>query len=570
MRSILRVAAVLIAVAGIVDPVFARRTREPLAIDFRLSPSATASAVRDRLVALLGSDVTSSQGEAPAAVVMIGAADPPPIRPGVPISVVTLTPRGPNVRLVRLTQPDVVMPGQEAAIAAELVSTGLVGQVTQIDLEQDGVRLARVEHRWAEDSERFTARFTYVPAATGIHRVHITARTLAGESTSDDNSADIGVVATSRTLRIAVYEPRPSWSSGFVRRALESDPVFDVSAVVHASRGIDVRAGSPPAALTAAALARFDAVIVGAPEDLRSAEIQALDAFSRVRGGAVVFVPDRQPSGAFLSLLPAIAFEPSLTEKSQPLETDRAVGVAASELAVMRDPGRGGVALASVVQQGRPRAVIASWPHGAGRILFSGALDAWRFRAGDNDGFARFWTGTIANVAASAARPLTVSLDRPLVAPGEPVVVRVALGSGKNTEGVQASLVGTNGAQQFVRLWPLAEAGTFEAVTAAAAGEYLIRVSNTGGDIAETPLLVAKDVRHPPALDDESLRFLAAATGGSLAEPDDLTPIRRHLRTLSRPLAIERTHPMRSAWWSLAFVGALGFEWALARRRGAR
>ena len=43
-----------------------------------------------------------------------------------------------------------------------------------------------------------------------------------------------------------------------------------------------------------------------------------------------------------------------------------------------------------------PSSVIVSMPRGDGRLVVSGALDAWRFRSEDEAAFDRFWQSTIA------------------------------------------------------------------------------------------------------------------------------------------------------------------------------
>jgi hypothetical protein len=570
MTRALRVIAVLIAVGGLIDPAWAVRRLQPLPVVIRIGSSAAAASIRDRLVASLGTDFVVNTGAAPAAIVLIGSAAVPSLRDGMPISVVDLVPAGPNVRLVRVVPPDTVLPGQDAAIAAEFEASGLAGQSSTIDLEQDGVRLARIDHRWSRDGERFTALLSYPPPATGIQRATVVAQPIAAERTADDNAADVPVVAAARTLRVAIYEPRPSWASGFVRRALESDAAFDVASLTRSSRGIDVRAGTPPNALTAAALAPFDAVLVGAPEELRATEVEALDEYAHVRGGAVVFLPDRRPSGRYATLLPAARFEELLLEKGLRLEDGHAAGVSASELALPQRLTGGGVALASITHQGTTRAVIASWPRGPGRIVFSGALDAWRFRARDEDAFARFWTSAVANVAAASSRRLSVSVSHAIAAPDEPVAVRAVLRRGEQLR-LEASLVDEEGRQRFVRLWPVAEPGAFEGIVTVPAGRYVVRVNGDGGVRAETPLIVADGVRHPPDLDQDALALLAAATGGVASTASDLGLVERHLRGLRGSLeAPARLYPMRSVWWGLAFAAALCGEWTLARRRGAR
>ena len=320
---------------------------------------------------------------------MIGNASGTSLPEGVPISLVSVAPLGgPNVRVVRAAPPEPVLPGQEVVLGVQFEAIGLAGRSSTIDLEQDGVRLARVEHPWTDDAERFTATLRYAPPSSGIQRVTVVARPIAGEITGGDNAADLAIVATARTLRVAAFEPRPSWAAAFVRRALEADPVFDVSSLTRPSRGVEVRAATFPHGLTRPALAPFDAVLAGAPEELSAAEVDALDAFAQERGGAVILLPDRRPSGPYVRLFPSARFEEALLEKPIVVQAQGRAAFSASEFALPHDLEAGGVAIASAAWRGGERAVVASWPRGAGRVIVSGALDAWRYRAGNEDGFA--------------------------------------------------------------------------------------------------------------------------------------------------------------------------------------
>ena len=571
MTRALRALAVLLAIAALIDPAFAVRRPQPIAVDIRGASSTHAAAIRDRLAADLRDQIAVDTGEPPAAVVMTGDAGALPLPAGVPISLVSLAPPGgPNVRLVHVPPPEPVLPGQEVVVTVQFEATGLSGRSSTIDLEQDGVRLARVEHSWTLDAERFTASLRYAPPTSGIQRVTVIAHPIAGELSDEDNAADLAIVATARTLRVAAYEPRPSWGAGFVRRALESDPVFEVSSLVRASRGIEVRAGTPPRGLTAPALAPFDAVIAGAPEELSGAEVDALDAFAQERGGAVILLPDRRPSGSYVRLFPSARFDEMLLEKPVAVQAQGRAAFSASEFALPRSLEAGGVSIASTGE----RPVVASWPRGAGRVIVSGALDAWRYRAGNEEAFGRFWTGTIAAAAAAAPPRLSISVQPALAAPGQPVTVRATVrtpASAGAIPPVDAALVAADGSQQFVRLWPLAEPGAFEGTASAPrAGRYEARASLAGELMASAALLVADGVRQPPRYDRDAMELVAAATGGVVTDQFHLEPLERHLRSLGRRDAPADRHPTRSAWWGLAFAAALCGEWALRRRGGAR
>jgi len=570
----LRAVSIMLAITAVIDPAFAVRRPRPLAVELRVAPSPAAAAIRERLVANLRDRIHVGAGEPPAAVVVIGEAMETALPGKVPISVVSVGPiGGPNVRLVHAAPPDTVLPGQEAVAAVRFEAIGLAGRSSTIDLEQDGVRLARVEHQWTRDPERFTASLRYAPAVAGLQKVTVVSQPIAGELSEQDNAVDLPLVAVARTLRVAAYEPRPSWAAGFVRRALEADPVFEVSSLVRASRGIEVRAGTIPLGLTAAALAPFTAAIVGAPEELTAAEVAALDAFAAERGGAVILLPDRRPSGSYVRLFPSVRFEEALLEKPIAVHWRGSTTFNASEFALPGDLEAGGVAIASTAWQGGERAVVASWPRGAGRVIVSGALDAWRYRAGSEEAFGRFWTGTIAAAAAAAPPRLAVTVRPALAAPGQPVTIRAAVratSAAGPIPPVEASLVAADGSQQFVRLWPLAEPGVFEGtIDAPHAGRFEARASLAGGPTASAPVLVDA-VRQPPGDDRDAIALVAAATGGIVTDGAHLEPLERHLRGLERGEVSADRHPARSAWWVFAFAAALCGEWALRRRGGLR
>ncbi len=575
MTRALRALAVLLAIAALIDPAFAVRRARPIAVDVRVESSADAAAIRARLAEDLRDQIAVDTGEPPAAVVVIGEASVFPLPASVPISLVSVAPLGgPNVRVVDASPPEPVLPGQEVVLTVQFEAIGLAGHSSTIDLEQDGVRLARVEHPWTRDAERFTAGLRYVPPISGIQKVTVVARQIAGELSNEDNAADLPIVATARTLRVAAYEPRPSWAAGFVRRALESDPVFDVSSMVRPSRGVEVRAGTPPHGLTASALAPFDAVLVGAPEELSGREVDALDAFVQERGGGVILLPDRPPSGSYVRLFPSARFDEALLEKPVAVRAQGKTAFTASEFALARGLEAGGAAIATTAWQGGDRAVVASWPRGAGRVIVSGALDAWRYRAGNEDAFGRFWTGTIAAVAAAAPPRLSVSVQPALAAPEQPVTIRATVRTSSSADAIPpvgASLVAADGSQQFVRLWPLAEPGAFEGVASAPrAGRYEARASLAGDLMAGAPLLVADVVRHPPGHDRDAMALVAAATGGVVTDGSHLEPLERHLRSLGHREVPADRHPTRSVWWGFAFAAALCGEWALRRRGGSR
>ena len=431
--TLLRSAAVATGLVGLIDPSWTARRPAPVPVEVKAPADLQRAAgdVRRNLENQLRDRITFDSDAQPAAVVLVGRTGSMTSldRDGVSISTVSLGSPAPNVRVIAAVDPDPVRVGWTATVGAVVEGVGMAGKASRIVLEQRGVEIAREEHRWKENAERFDARLHYTPPSSGTSTVTLRVLPFDGEAVVTDNAVDLRLAVSERRLNVLVHEPRPSWNAAFVRRSLEQDPSFEVSTIVQASKGLAVRAGSPPAALTAAALSPFDVVLIGAPEELRQSEIEALLTFARIRGGAVVFLPDRRPAGRYLELIPSAKFDEVLVDSAIAIQSIAGAPLRASEIAVFRASLPGASVLASIelsIDRGK-RPVVLEWPVGAGRIVFSGAMDAWRFRAAPDDGFGRFWRSRIAEAAAAAPSRLEASITPGVPRPGQDVTIRARI-----------------------------------------------------------------------------------------------------------------------------------------------
>lgn len=577
----LRLLALGIAIGGIVDPAVSVWRTRPLRLDVRLlEESSSAHAAREQLLSGLKHEFAAvTGGESDALVLVGGRPDVSALPAGVPVSTISLIPTAANVRVLDAVSPPVARPGQEVRVVAEIEAIGMAGSTSVIMLEQQGIALGRLEHRWTLGRERFHAALPFTPPAPGISALRIIATPTARESDVTDNAADFRVISLARPLKVLTFEARPSWPVAFIRRALESDPMFQVASFTRASRGAEVTAGNPPASLIAGRLNAYDAVLVGAPEELGRADVDALDYFARIRGGAVIFVPDRRPAGPYTTLVSAGDFEQILIDLPVSIEARGRPLLRASELALPRRLGPSAVVMAALSRTSASRAVVCAWPSGAGRVIYAGALDAWRFRNQDDDGFARFWREAVGEAAAASPGPLEIDLQPAIVRPRFPVTVRATIRQTEMTTRsdravtippVTAQLVASNGAANTIRLWPAAEIGVYEGVIEATApGRYDVRVS-AGSHTVDTVLLVNADAIPFAATSDDALRVIAEATGGASAHADDIRPVVDHLLGMPRAGEQATARPMRSAWVIMPFAGLLTAEWALRRRRGLR
>lgn len=563
---VLRILALALAIGAIVDPALPIDRRMPATVRlYAAAGDPDVPAVVARLRAALAGRVDLIDAGSGQENVVVGSAPAvDAVRAGTPISVVSLG-APPAVSIAAVSGVTRIVPGDGTEIQVDLDGAGVAGHTSSVVLEQDGVVLTRQEHVWKTDGSA-TVVLPYVAAAAGTHRVTIRVLGLTGEGRTADNRADLLVMAAERTARVAVLEARPSWPAGFARRALEGDDRFSVSSVLRVAKGISSRAGEAPPVIQAQQLSQFDVVVVGAPEELRNDEVDALWQFVDRRGGTLVLLPDKVPSGAYAARFPVKVTEHLLGE-ARALDPAR---VMASEIVAMSRLPPGGHEYATL--DGAP--VIVSWPVGDGRVIFSGALDAWRYRAHPRSQLTRFWRDELLSAASGAPPRVSVDVEPAVVRAGSDARVAVRL---RRTEfgdvelpPVQAQLVDATGARETIRLWPGPEPGTFEGqVSSSGAGIHSIRVE-TDRAAAETTFLVAADAGALARTTPDMLADLPQLSGGIAASADRLDPLIDRLAELPRPSGPARVRPFRSAWVPWIFAALLCGEWTMRRRVGLR
>lgn len=371
-----------------------------------------------------------------------------------------------GVRILHVTAPSTLHLASQLHVTMSLAARGQRGQSSAIILRADDLELARATHAWTQDDETATVALDAMPLRSGVTRFSVelalsatpsaspargTSSTAAATSPSVSATpgasspsspspssvdaplgarVDFGVQVVDEPLRVLFIDARPSWTTRFIRLALEADSRFRIDSLAQVSRGLSARTADAPPRVTLAAVTPFDVVIAGAPDQLSAAEVDALRTFARTRGGLLVFAPDRLPQGPFVSLLPADRFDERLLDEPRTIAPDAALSsdarLLASELALPRTLHAGARALARVAaaDADAAHAAIVSSPLGDGQVIFAGALDAWRYRGRDQQGFDRLWRQLIATFGADAPAPIELTLD-PLVArPGEPINIR--------------------------------------------------------------------------------------------------------------------------------------------------
>lgn len=595
--------AIAIAILAAIDPVFtiARGGRPLVAVVAADVPRDSAATAR--VIASLRSEATVVAGAfgGADATVIVGESLPlSAMESAAPVFAVV--PEAARLVIATATAPRATT--LDAVIPVNVSVANVSGVSVEVALLSGGIEVDRTTVAASADTHRATLALHAAASDTGVQ----TLRVVAAPGTPNAVAADIAVNVGARRWNVLFYDARPSWSSRFVRMAVERDPRFAVAGRTVTSRAYVSDAGIPPSSVEDDARLRgFDAVVVGGLGALSDKAVQGLERYMRLRGGSVVLLMDDPPDAGASSVGSPIvrltgAAGWSVREAAEPTQITavewhgrklRATQVASPD----RSPAGMTVIAQSRVEKpvepksvaGKsapardtmPRAALWATSIGAGRLVVSGALDAWRYRDSTWSNFDRVWQDVVADAAARAPEPVTVSVP-PALHPNDPATVRVSLRdvglrAGDVSSGlvatrgsVSAAIVSAAGSRTPLRLWPAGSIGDFEAALHAPAesGAYHIEATS-GADRASAAFVVSRSAVLPAGAGRAALTAWTEGTGGTVITATQLGGLADAIRGAIRfaPRA-EPWHPMRSPWWILPFALLLSAEWYLRRRRG--
>lgn len=566
-----RSVAILIAVAAVVDPSVEslRRTRPVVSL-------VTADSVRDHALSesianTLARRFTVVRGILPGAeaTVMVGS-DFPAFGSVINAPVLVVDPAAERAfALRRIESPERVSLDARGLVVATLQHTAHDStrrDSVAVELTQDNVVLSRAVIALPARNQ-ITATLDFVPTQSGPTVLQLRA---FQRGAGDTLRHDIVVHVDSARWAVLFHDQRPSWMSTFVRRALESDTRFAVTTRIATSTNVSRETGRPPQTLVdLASNARYDVIVVGAPESLSQHEVAALNTLLRVRGASVVVLPDHATTGPINALLGIGRW--MVASRRNPTAVARAPNEGhPSDSVLLRGVSIGvpaelpaSATVIANVRVGGTGALPVIWrvPVGLGTLVVSGAFDAWRYREPPQSAFNAAWRDIIDDAAHRRVPPLAAHISPSLATPR--ALVRIVVTLRDST----ASLPVLSDA---IALLPSATADQREAEFRAPAkvGRHEVVVS-MGTDTLRVPLLVAASVAHDANPGPERLHAWAASRGGRVIprrNADSLSSMLTSLIDITPRMST--WHPMRSAWWIVPFALLLSTEWWLRRRRG--
>ncbi|MGE0866107.1 MAG: hypothetical protein AB7P34_19575, partial [Vicinamibacterales bacterium] len=570
VRPALRTTAVLIAVAAVIDPVMT--TSRPAATEVVLADltsggfapveSAVRSALSDSRISVRRPGHGRLPCEPGETCVMVADGS---VDAGIPEDLdarVSLVPVGapadPNVAIQSVTASSAHHAAGSGTVRVVMTGAGMAGRRTDVRVADAGAIVGSAQHAWTADGA-VSLDVPWWPAAEGARSLRVTAEPFDGETSAIDNAVTVGVNVASLRAAVLVFDARPSWASTFVRRALEDDGRFLVGHRVGLAPSL--AAGTAATRIDERSLDAAAVVMVGSPESVAAGDVPLLERYVRQRGGTLVLLPDRAPAGPAARLFPGRWTE-HLEATASPVGALRA-----SETLRLTAPSPLDVVLGSV----KGSAAIVVSPAGRGRIVVSGALDAWRYRDAAGAAFDRFWRSLVLESAALSV-PLSIDFARSAAPPGGevPLVVRHRRMNDSAAVEIAATVTCGDRAARVLRLWPSGREGEFTGTVAIeGAGPCEVRAAIDGGPSAVAGIAVSAGATEGVSAVLAKLERAARRTGGTVVNASDADAVRAALATpqVERAAAIR---PMHSPWWMFPFVTCLAAEWWLRRRAGLR
>jgi hypothetical protein len=448
----------------------------------------------------------------------------------------------------------------------------------------------------------------------------VTLSAVEGEREKGNNEMETHTRAVMHRRKLLILEGRPRWEFRYLRNLFERDEQWEVNAVLadNAAGTGGWPRGDKPGTFPAdrEALLSCDLIVFGeVPRQcLKIEELQWIRDFVEKRGGGLIVIDGRRGHVAsyaetkeFGPLLPvdwkgeSVGGRPSklrLTERGAQIgHLSLSSGTEANDdlWASLQPPHwvapakaqQGAEVLLEAMVGERAVPALVTRRVGAGRVLFGGFDESWRWRYEVGDPHhQRFWNQMARWIMEPpfAVKDSRVSLDAGKVfyAHGERAEIRARLrdAQGRPVEkaAVEALLVRDGQKAGSVKLSADENSGgIFTGLTAPLqGGRYEVRVRAEGFSETETRVRTEFTVRSRDAGElaslgahEELLRQMAAHSGGEFLREEEASSVASRLEPMSREKVVESTTILWQSYaWFLPLVLLLSVEWILRKWAG--
>ena len=541
---------------------------------------------------------------------------------GVPVFTLGLgsSESGPDIAVREVTTNRISYAGESLPIRVRVSSVGFGEMQTIVELREGNTLLDTRTLTLSATGEETELTFRVVPGSPGVHRYTVSIPEAPSELSSANNIRVTATNAVKGRIKALLLTSRPGWDYAFLGHELEADGNVDVTTLALV-RGAETLS-EPRLPSTRAALFEYDLIILSAPYDRLQLEDDWLRGFVEDRGGGLMVVGSA--ISGLTDILPVVASEASaggpanapaggpanapaggaretrarLTGEGEISQVMRVAGDRMANVELWRSlppvwmPSESqweptpdaDVLLAGTGALGEDIPLVVSAKRGAGGVIVVAADGIWRWKLSgpdDVDLFDRFLANSARWLTARGELNRAVAgTDKDVYSTGETVrlsaqvygddfrltrdaLVTADIARGEGAAPVRSLSLGPDGDFYRIDLEPLAPGRYLYEAAAEVAGEIV--GSARGEFIIEEFSLEDSEVRRRPAL----LRKLGEESGGGYFTPEtldrfpDSVPLAWTTRLAAREIEL-----WDSPWLLTAFVGILGVEWTLRRRKG--
>ncbi|MDD4869257.1 MAG: VWA domain-containing protein [Kiritimatiellae bacterium] len=444
---------------------------------------------------------------------------------------------------------------------------------------------------------------------------------LDGEKDRTNNESLLRFRAVTQRRKLLLLDGRPRWEFRYIRNIFERDPQWEVNSLVAGIESTDTwRRGEGPGQFPSKKelLFAYDLICFGeVPRKLLNEnEFEWIKEFVDIRGGGLFLVDGRREVyreygwGSIATLFPVERESAGVKEPPSMLRlTDRGSSYVALRLtadtaenakvwqnlppphwvaSVKAFPGT--ETLVEAVAGNRKIPVVVLRQFGAGKVLYMGMDETWRWRYNVADQYQEPYWHQLANAIMEqpyAVRDKYVALDAGSInyRAGESVEIRVRLRDEKGraiSHGNPQALLYCED-QKIATIALFADensGGAFRGRTGPLApGRYQVRI-NAKDLVPEKSDVRAEFYVQGKAADaafelgelncnEDLLLQMAKASGGEYCREEDASKLARRLEPFSKGRVEEsETILWQSWWWFIPLICLLTAEWILRKRSG--
>jgi len=448
---------------------------------------------------------------------------------------------------------------------------------------------------------------------------------IEGEQEKANNSGAMVVQAVTEPRRVLLIDGRPRWETRYLRNLLERDQRWQVNTLISGTNaaGAAWRRGDEKGAFPRdlQSLFKYDVIIFGdVPAGaLSQVELERVRDFAGERGGGVIFIDGQRGhlrSYAQTPIRELLPIEWTGTSNAEagvrPARLKlSAAGQASTPFRLVADPLEnaslwqelqpphwvapvrvlpGAEVLAEAVVGEQTMPAIVQRSYGAGKVIYCGFDESWRWRYEVADVYhARFWNQLARHVGEQpyAVQDQFVRLDagNPTYRPGEKAELRARLRDKDGrpiTSGKVLARLYRDG--RLAASIPM-EAGDakgglsrgFRGQTAALEpGNYEVGLSVEGMNDADLKARAKFVVEAPISvesravvMDEELLKRMAERSHGRYYREEDFGQLIQRLEPMTKGrIVVTETQLWRSYWWFVPIMLLLTTEWLLRKRAG--